>query len=195
MTVFSWDACIFNCLPFVCMPGSAKDWCLMCELEHHIMMLRENGGPLSISRILGHMRSMNCQMVDGSQEDAHEFLRSFEIPWPICFLLFSKDTGFVPPCIFFLCKSPIYSICCYNSLSIYKQKWIHCLCRLLVASMQSICLEGVGGEKNVNPRLQETTFVQHTFGGRLLSKVSTLVFFLSPTLSFFLAPLSAPLIF
>ncbi|KAI9073893.1 hypothetical protein K1719_044165 [Acacia pycnantha] len=97
-----------------------KDWCLMCELEQQIMILRENGGPLSPSRILWHMRSINSQMGDGSQEDAHEFLR------------------------------------------------------LLIASMQSICLEGLGGEKRVDPRLQETTFIQHTFGGRLQSKVKCL---------------------
>lgn len=48
----------------------------MCELEQHVMMLRESGGPLSPSRILSHMRSINCQIGDGSQEDAHEFLRS-----------------------------------------------------------------------------------------------------------------------
>ncbi|KAJ6301701.1 hypothetical protein OIU77_015920 [Salix suchowensis] len=94
-----------------------KDWCLMCELEQHVMMLRECGGPLSPSRILLHMRKINCQIGDGSQEDAHEFLR------------------------------------------------------LLIASMQSICLERLGGEDNVDPRLQETTFIQHTFGGRLRSKV------------------------
>lgn len=46
-----------------------------------------------------------------------------------------------------------------------------CLYRLLIASMQSICLEALGGEKKVDPRLQETTFIQHTFGGRLQSKV------------------------
>ncbi|KAK7244008.1 hypothetical protein RIF29_38825 [Crotalaria pallida] len=98
----------------------ARDWCLMCELEQHIMTLRENGAPLSPSRILWHMRSINCHMGDGSQEDAHEFLR------------------------------------------------------LLIASMQSICLEGLGGEKKVDPRLQETTFIQHTFGGSLQSKVKCL---------------------
>lgn len=48
--------------------------------------------------------------------------------------------------------------------------------RLLVASMQSICLEGVGGEKKVDPRLQETTFIQYTFGGRLRSKVNSHLF-------------------
>ncbi|GLU14689.1 hypothetical protein SLE2022_312440 [Rubroshorea leprosula] len=97
-----------------------KDWCLMCELEQHVMMLRESGGALSPSRILSHMRSINYQIGDGSQEDAHEFLR------------------------------------------------------LLVASMQSICLEGLGGEEKVDSRLQETTFIQHTFGGRLRSKVKCL---------------------
>ncbi|XP_048129791.1 ubiquitin carboxyl-terminal hydrolase 15 isoform X5 [Rhodamnia argentea] len=97
-----------------------KDWCLLCELEQHVTMLRESGAPLSPSRILVHMRSLNRHIGEGSQEDAHEFLR------------------------------------------------------LLVASMQSICLEGVGGEKKVDPRLQETTFIQYTFGGRLRSKVKCL---------------------
>ncbi|MFQ6620936.1 hypothetical protein Gotur_002619 [Gossypium turneri] len=100
--------------------GNRKDRCLMCELEQHVMLLRECGGPLSPSRILSHIRTINCQMGDGSQEDAHEFLR------------------------------------------------------LLVASMQSICLERLGGEQKVDPRLQETTFIQHTFGGRLWSKVKCL---------------------
>lgn len=58
------------------MLGCVTNWCLMCELEKHVMMLRESGGPLSPSRILSHMRSINCQIGDGSQEDAHEFLRS-----------------------------------------------------------------------------------------------------------------------
>ncbi|KAL2943463.1 Ubiquitin carboxyl-terminal hydrolase 15 [Bienertia sinuspersici] len=89
----------------------------MCELEQHVHMLRDTAGPLSPSRILSHIRSINYQIGDGSQEDAHEFLR------------------------------------------------------LLVASMQSICLEEAGGENQVHPILQETTFVQQTFGGRLRSMV------------------------
>ncbi|GAB2284278.1 ubiquitin-specific protease ubp15 [Dionaea muscipula] len=94
-----------------------KTWCLMCELEQLVMMLRESMDPLSPSGILLHLRTINSQIGDGSQEDAHEFLR------------------------------------------------------LLVTSMQSICLEEMGGEKLVDPCLQETTFIQHTFGGRLRSKV------------------------
>ncbi|KAL9236507.1 hypothetical protein vseg_011168 [Gypsophila vaccaria] len=94
-----------------------QKWCLMCELEQHVMMLKQAGGPLSPSRILSHMRGVDYQIGDGSQEDAHEFLR------------------------------------------------------LLVASMQSICLEEVGGENQVHPMLQETTFVQQTFSGRLRSMV------------------------
>lgn len=43
-------------------------------------------------------------------------------------------------------------------------------------SMQSTYLEGFGGEKVVNPKLQETTLIQQIFGGRLRSKVP---FFLS----------------
>lgn len=43
------------------------------------MMLRQNGGPLSPVNILMYIRSLNTQIGDGSQEDAHEFLRSFSI--------------------------------------------------------------------------------------------------------------------
>lgn len=39
-------------------------------------------------------------------------------------------------------------------------------------SMQSVCLEGLGGEKEVDPRLQDTTLIQQIFGGRLKSKVT-----------------------
>lgn len=98
----------------------SKNWCLMCELEQLVMMLRESIDPLSPSGILLHLRTINNQIGDGSQEDAHEFLR------------------------------------------------------LLVTSMQSICLEEMGGEKLLDPFLQETTFIQHTFGGRLRSKVKCL---------------------
>lgn len=60
----------------------------MCELEQHVMMLRESGGPLSPGRILSHMRSISCQIGDGSQEDAHEFLRSLRIDKLIFFFCF-----------------------------------------------------------------------------------------------------------
>lgn len=57
--------------------GCAKDWCLTCELEQLVMMLGQNGGPLSPINILLYIRSLNAQIGYGSQEDAHEFLRSF----------------------------------------------------------------------------------------------------------------------
>jgi ubiquitin carboxyl-terminal hydrolase 36/42 len=43
-------------------------------------------------------------------------------------------------------------------------------------SMQSTCLERLGGEKMVNPKLQETTLIQQLFGGRLKSKVPFVAF-------------------
>lgn len=67
----------------------------MCELEQHVMMLRESGGPLSPGRILSHMRSISCQIGDGSQEDAHEFLRSLRIDKLIFFFVSSRDTVFL----------------------------------------------------------------------------------------------------
>ncbi|KAJ6417024.1 hypothetical protein OIU84_002838 [Salix udensis] len=54
------------------------------------------------------------------------------------------------------------------------QEDAHEFLRLLIASMQSICLEKLGGEDKVDPRLQETTFIHLTFGGRLRSKVKCL---------------------
>lgn len=39
------------------------------------MMLREGGGALSAGRILSQMQSISRQIGNGSQEDAHEFLR------------------------------------------------------------------------------------------------------------------------
>ena len=57
------------------MPGCGKDFCLLCELEQHVTMLKESGAPLSPSRILSHMRSLNRHIGEGSQEDAREFLR------------------------------------------------------------------------------------------------------------------------
>lgn len=58
------------------------------------MMLRESGGPLSPGRILSHMRSISCQIGDGSQEDAHEFLRSLRID-KLIFFFSSRDTVFL----------------------------------------------------------------------------------------------------
>lgn len=44
-------------------------------------------------------------------------------------------------------------------------------------SMQAVCLWDLGGEKKVDPGLQETTLVQQIFGGRLKSKAIFLSFF------------------
>lgn len=50
------------------------------------------------------------------------------------------------------------------------QEHHHEFVRLLVMSMQDVCLMTQGGEKNVDLGLQETTLVQQAFGGRLKSK-------------------------
>ncbi|PKA64439.1 Ubiquitin carboxyl-terminal hydrolase 15 [Apostasia shenzhenica] len=96
-----------------------REWCIMCELEHHVEMLLEGGGPLSPCKFLLDM-SVGCQMGGGNQEDAHEFLR------------------------------------------------------LVVMSMQAVCLTDLGGENKVDLGLQETTLIQQMFGGRLKSKVKCL---------------------
>jgi len=49
---------------------------------------------------------------------------------------------------------------------------LSCLfCRLAIDTMQSVCLDEFGGEKAVEPASQETTIIQHIFGGRLQSQV------------------------
>jgi ubiquitin carboxyl-terminal hydrolase 36/42 len=59
--------------------GCSKNWCLMCELEQYASTLRESGGPVSPSRILSNLRNIGCRLGGGSQEDAHEFLRCFNL--------------------------------------------------------------------------------------------------------------------
>ncbi|TVU33240.1 hypothetical protein EJB05_25030 [Eragrostis curvula] len=54
------------------------------------------------------------------------------------------------------------------------QEDAHEFLRHLVMSMQASCLDGLGGEKHVEPTLQETTLIQQMFGGRLKSKVKCL---------------------
>lgn len=43
--------------------------------------------------------------------------------------------------------------------------------RFAIDKMQSACLDEFGGEKAVDPSTQETTLIQHIFGGRLQSQV------------------------
>lgn len=45
-------------------------------------------------------------------------------------------------------------------------------CRFAIDKMQSACLDEYGGEKAVDHSTQETTIIQHIFGGRLQSQVS-----------------------
>lgn len=71
------------------MLGRVRDWCLMCELEQHVSMLREGGGSLSPGRILSNLRNIGCWMGGGNQEDAHEFLR-WSKAYPSLVMLRSK---------------------------------------------------------------------------------------------------------
>ena len=65
----------------------------MCELEQYASTLRESGGPVSPSRILSNLRSIGCRLGGGSQEDAHEFLRYFDLQNRFSPLLFGKRCG------------------------------------------------------------------------------------------------------
>ncbi|KAK3039599.1 hypothetical protein RJ639_029298 [Escallonia herrerae] len=52
-----------------------------------------------------------------------------------------------------------------------KQEDAHEFMRFAIDTMQSVCLDEFGGEKAVHPSSQETTLIQHIFGGHLQSQV------------------------
>ncbi|GJZ26605.1 ubiquitin carboxyl-terminal hydrolase 18-like protein [Tanacetum coccineum] len=58
-----------------------------------------------------------------------------------------------------------------GNLGYGKQEDAHEFMRFAIDTMQSVCLDEYGGEKAVHPSSQETTLIQHIFGGRLQSQV------------------------
>lgn len=58
-----------------------------------------------------------------------------------------------------------------GNLGCGKQEDAHELMRFAIDTMQSVCLDEFGGEKAIHPSTQETTLIQHIFGGRLQSQV------------------------
>ncbi|XP_024531505.1 ubiquitin carboxyl-terminal hydrolase 15 isoform X1 [Selaginella moellendorffii] len=58
-----------------------------------------------------------------------------------------------------------------NSLGYGRQEDAHEFMRLAVDCMQKICLDEAGGETTLDARTQETTLIQHIFGGYLQSQV------------------------
>ncbi|CAI9755585.1 unnamed protein product [Fraxinus pennsylvanica] len=58
-----------------------------------------------------------------------------------------------------------------GNLGYGKQEDAHEFMRFAIDTMQSVCLDEFGGEKAVHPRSQETTLIQHIFGGHLQSQV------------------------
>ncbi|KAJ1430155.1 Zinc finger, MYND-type [Sesbania bispinosa] len=57
-----------------------------------------------------------------------------------------------------------------GTLGYGRQEDAHEFMRFSIDTMQSVCLDEFGGEKVVPPNLQETTLIQHIFGGRLQSE-------------------------
>lgn len=58
-----------------------------------------------------------------------------------------------------------------GNLGYGRQEDAHEFMRFAIDTMQSICLDEFGGEKAVDPSSQETTLIQHIFGGHLQSQV------------------------
>ncbi|XP_021864530.1 ubiquitin carboxyl-terminal hydrolase 18 isoform X2 [Spinacia oleracea] len=52
-----------------------------------------------------------------------------------------------------------------------KQEDAHEFMRFAIDTMQSVCLDEHGGERVIHPKSQETTLIQHIFGGQLRSQV------------------------
>ncbi|MED6203637.1 hypothetical protein PIB30_001335 [Stylosanthes scabra] len=62
-----------------------------------------------------------------------------------------------------------------GTLGYGRQEDAHEFMRFAIDTMQSVCLDEYGGEKAVPPNLQETTLIQHIFGGHLQSEVRYLI--------------------
>ncbi|XP_022962072.1 ubiquitin carboxyl-terminal hydrolase 16-like [Cucurbita moschata] len=91
-------------------------WCFTCEFESLILEAKEGKSPLSPLRIISQLKKIGSQLVNGKEEDAHEFLRC------------------------------------------------------AIDTMQSICfMEAQAGRSG--PVEEETTLIDLTFGGYLLSKI------------------------
>ncbi|XP_075518138.1 ubiquitin carboxyl-terminal hydrolase 18-like isoform X1 [Primulina tabacum] len=58
-----------------------------------------------------------------------------------------------------------------GNLGYGKQEDAHEFMRFAIDTMQSVCLDEFGGEKAIHPSYQETSLIQHIFGGRLQSQV------------------------
>lgn len=58
-----------------------------------------------------------------------------------------------------------------GNLGVGRQEDAHEFMRFAIDKMQSACLDEYGGEKAVDLSIQETTIIQHIFGGRLQSQV------------------------
>lgn len=58
-----------------------------------------------------------------------------------------------------------------GNLGYGKQEDAHEFMRFAIDTMQSVCLDEFGGEKVLHPSTQETTLIQHIFGGHLQSQV------------------------
>lgn len=58
-----------------------------------------------------------------------------------------------------------------GNLGCGRQEDAHEFMRFAIDTMQSICLDEFGGEKALDMSSQETTLIQHIFGGQLLSQV------------------------
>lgn len=58
-----------------------------------------------------------------------------------------------------------------GNLGYGRQEDAHEFMRFAIDTMQSVCLDEHGGEKVIHPKSQETTLIQHIFGGQLQSQV------------------------
>ena len=90
------------------------------------------------------------------------------------------EHGWFDPCSFVRTKS-------------FKKFFIFSNTRFAIDSMQSSCLDKVGGEKAADQQIQETSFIQHTFGGHLRSQANALfIYFYGQTRGYVLVDAKFP---
>lgn len=140
--------------------GRRNDWCFLCELQTHLERASNNFSPFSPVSILSRLPHIGGNLGYGRQEDAHEFMR-----FP------NTTTRFI---IYFLLKNYWISTVLFVAqlhVLLHFSENSFLFCRFAIDTMQSVCLDEFGGEKAVHPSSQETTLIQHIFGGQLQSRV------------------------
>lgn len=135
-------------------PGRRNNWCFLCVFEQHVERASQSSqafSPLNILALVVILAMENRKMLMNL--------------WGLLPSIFFNGiwNGKENECRFFLLSK--------GDLLIDKDHIFGPFSRIVVDTMQSVCLDEFGGEKALSPASQETTLIQHIFGGQLQSQV------------------------